>query len=357
MRSARRDRAVADQEREGAMRRSIMVLALGLAAGSACAQSKEPILLREMGSFHIGGRVIEITGQPIKEVVFTPGGVPAKMDPNGKYQVEQMYVQYFLPQNRRGKLPLLLWHGGGLSGVTYETKPDGGEGWLTYFIRKGWDTYISDAVERGRAGWTNTFKGDPLFLPVGDPWERFRIGPPGAWNDDKAKRASYPGVQFPIEAYEQFMKQAVPRWLTTDEEIVGAYVELVDKICPCVVLVHSQSGSFGYKALEARPEKVKALIAVEPTLGGDRNKVEAIKGTPILVLYGDNAKDHPRWSKIRQGGVDYAAVLKSAGGSIDVVDLPDVGIKGNSHMVMMDKNSDAVAELIQKWLVGKGLAD
>jgi pimeloyl-ACP methyl ester carboxylesterase len=357
MRGARRDRAVADQEREGAMRRSIMVLALGLAAGSACAQSKEPILLREMGSFHIGGRVIEITGQPIKEVVFTPGGVPAKMDPNGKYQVEQMYVQYFLPQNRRGKLPLLLWHGGGLTGVTYETKPDGGEGWLTYFIRKGWDTYISDAVERGRAGWTNTFKGDPLFLPVGDPWERFRIGPPGSWNDDKTKRASYPGVQFPIDAYEQFMKQAVPRWLTTDEEIVGAYVELVDKICPCVVLVHSQSGSFGYKVLEARPEKVKALIAVEPTLGGDRNKVEAIKGTPILVLYGDNAKDHPRWSKIRQGGVDYAAVLKSAGGSIDVVDLPDVGVKGNSHMVMMDKNSDAVAELIQKWLVGKVLAD
>jgi len=339
------------------MRRSIMVLALSLAAGSAWAQSQEPILLREMGSFHIGGRVIEITGQPIKEVVFTPGGVPAKMDPNGKYQVEQMYVQYFLPQNRRGKLPLLLWHGGGLTGVTYETKPDGDEGWLTYFIRKGWDTYISDAVERGRAGWTNTFKGDPLFLPVGDPWERFRIGPPGSWNDDKAKRATYPGVQFPIEAYEQFMKQAVPRWLTTDERIVAAYVELVDKLCPCVVMVHSQSGSFGYKVLEARPEKVKALIAVEPTLAGDRNKVEAIKGTPILVLYGDNAKDHPRWSKIRQGGVDYAAVLKSAGGSIDVVDLPEVGIKGNSHMVMMDKNSDVVADLIQKWLVSKGLAD
>ena len=339
------------------MRRSIMVLALSLAAGSACAQSKEPLLLREMGSFHIGGRVIEITGQPIKEVMFTPGGVPAKMDPNGKYQVEQMYVQYFLPQNRRGKLPLLLWHGGGLTGVTYETKPDGGEGWLTYFIRKGWDTYISDAVERGRAGWTNTFKGDPLFLPVGDPWERFRIGPPGSWNDDQAKRATYPGVQFPIEAYERFMKQAVPRWLTTDEQIVAAYVELVDKVCPCVVMVHSQSGSFGYKVLEARPEKVKALIAVEPTLGGDRNKVEAIKGTPILVLYGDNAKDHPRWSKIRQGGVDYAAVLKSAGGNIDVVDLPEVGIKGNSHMVMMDKNSDVVADLIQKWLVSKGLAD
>jgi len=339
------------------MRRASIVLVFGLAAGSALAQTKDPILLRNMGSFHIGGRVIEITGQLIKEVVFTPGGVPAKMDPNGKYQIEQMYVQYFLPQNRKGKLPLLLWHGGGLTGVTYETKPDGGEGWLTYFIRKGWDTYISDAVERGRAGWTNTFKGDPVFLPLGDPWERFRIGPPGSWNDDKAKRTTYPGAQFPTDAYEQFMKQGVPRWLSTDDQIVAAYIELVDKVCPCVVLVHSQSGSFGYKVLEARPDKVKALVAVEPTLGGDRNKVESIKGTPILVVYGDNAKDHPRWSKIRQGGVDYAAAFKSAGGSIDVIDLPDMGIKGNSHMMMMDRNSDEVAGLIEKWLIGKGLAE
>ena len=339
------------------MRRSMIVLATALAAGAAWAQTKEPVALRDIGSFHIGGRIIDISGQPIKEVVFTPGGVPAKMDPNGKYQVEQMYVQYFLPQNRKGKLPLLLWHGGGLTGVTYETKPDGGEGWLTYFIRKGWDTYISDAVERGRAGWTNTFKGEPVFLPLGDPWERFRIGPPGSWNDDRAKRTTYPGVQFPIEAYGQFMKQGVPRWLTTDDQIIAAYIELVDKVCPCVVLVHSQSGAFGYKVLEARPETVKALVAVEPTVGGDREKVQSIKTTPILVLYGDNARDHPRWSKIRQGGVDYAAVLKSAGGSIDVVDLPDVGIKGNSHMVMMDKNSNVVAELIQKWLVGKGFAE
>jgi pimeloyl-ACP methyl ester carboxylesterase len=268
-----------------------------------------------------------------------------------------MYVQYFLPQNRKGKLPLLLWHGGGLTGASYETKPGGGDGWLTYFIRQGWDSYISDAVERGRSGWTNTFKGDAVFLPFGDPWERFRIGPPGSWNDDKEKRVSYPGMQFPTDAYGQFMKQGVPRWLTTDDAIVAAYVELVDRVCPCAVMVHSQSGTFGFKVLEARPDKVKALVAVEPVLGGDRNKVASIKSTPILVVYGDNARDHPRWSKIRQGGVDYAGVLKTAGGTIDVIDLPDVGIKGNSHMIMMDKNSDVVAGLIQKWLVDRGLGE
>lgn len=103
------------------------------------------------GSFHIGGREVELSGKPVKDVVFTPGGVPAKIDLNGKYLVESMYVQYFLPAKRRGAVPLLMWHGGGLTGVTYETKPDGGEGWLTWFLKRGWDVYNSDAVERGRA--------------------------------------------------------------------------------------------------------------------------------------------------------------------------------------------------------------
>ena len=334
---------------------ALIAAAIGFAVAPALAG--EPILLRDMGSFHIGGRLIEITGQPVKEIMFTPGGVPAKVDPNGTYQVEQMYVQYFLPQNRKGKLPLLLWHGGGLTGVTYETKPDGSDGWLNNFIRYGWDTYISDAVERGRAGWTNTFKGEPVFLPFGDPWERFRIGPIGSWNADKAKRVTYPGTQFPIDAYDQFMKQGVPRWTTTDDQIVAAYIALIDKVCPCVVLVHSQSGSFGFKALEARPDKIKALVAAEPTLGGDKAKIASVKNTPILMLFGDNAKDHPRWSKIRQGDLDYAAAFKEAGGSIDTIDLPDAGLKGNTHMMMMDKNSAQIAELIQKWLVSKGLTE
>jgi hypothetical protein len=47
----------------------------------------EPLALRDMGSFHIGGRRIEVRGQPIRQVLFTPGGVPAKVDPNGVYQV------------------------------------------------------------------------------------------------------------------------------------------------------------------------------------------------------------------------------------------------------------------------------
>jgi len=323
--------------------------------GGVTAQNAGPIALRDMGSFHIGGRHIEVTGQPVREVLFTAGGVPATLDPNGKYQVEQMYAQYFLVQNRRGKLPLLMWHGGGLSGVTYETKPDGSPGWLNYFLRQGWDTYISDAMERGRSGWTDTFADDPIFLPLGDPWERFRVGPIGSWNDDKAKRVTYPGVQFPTEAYEQFMNQGVARWVTTDAAIIAAYIELVDKVGPCVLLVHSQGGAFGFNVAEARPDKVKALVAVEPSGIGTKDKVAALKNIPITVIYGDNAKDHPRWGEIRRNVSAYADAIRRAGGSVDLIDLPDLGISGNTHMIMMDRNSDQVSGVIQNWFERKGL--
>jgi len=306
------------------------------------ANAAEPIVLRDMGSFHVGGRLVEISGKPVKEVTFTPGGVPAKVDPNGTYQVEQMYVQYFLPANEKGAYPLLMWHGGGLTGVTYETTPDGREGWLNYFLRKGWAIYNSDAVERGRASWAqypDIFKGEPVFLTTANPFERFRIGDgAGSYDPDPAKRKLMPGSQFPNEGYENFVKQNVPRWTTTDDAIIAAYIAEIDRVGPSIILFHSQAGSFGFKVAQARPAKVDVL-----------------KNIPTLIVYGDYIEKDSRWPKIRANGIAFADAIKAAGGSVDVVDLPQAGIKGNSHMVMMDKNNAEVAGLIQKWLEGKGL--
>jgi hypothetical protein len=308
-----------------------------------------------MGSFHVGGREAALSGKPVKDVVFTPGGAPAKIDLNGSYLVESMYVQYFLPANRKGQVPLLMWHGGGLTGVTYETKPDGGEGWMTWFLRKGWDVYNSDAVERGRAGWAmypDIFKSEPVFLTTANPWERFRIGPgPGSY----ASKKTNPGTQFPVEYYENFVKQTVPRWTSTDEATIAAYIALVDKVCPCVVLFHSQAGQFGYRVAQARPEKIKALVAVEPAGDGDPKQAAKLAGIPTLVLYGDYIEQDPRWPTIRRNGIAFADTVNQAGGKVEVVDLPKVGIKGNSHMVMLDRNSSEVAALIQAWLEKQGL--
>ncbi len=344
------------------MHKILFSILLGAATVSAMTQAMagEPITLRDMGSFHVGGRVVEISGKPVKELVLGAGGVPAKIDPNGLYQVEAMYVQYFLPQNRKGKYPLLMWHGGGLTGVTYETTPDGREGWMNLFIRKGWDVYNSDAVERGRSGFAppDVWNSEPNFLTQANPFERFRIGQgAGSWNADPAKMKVIPGNQFPVEAYDNFTKQIVPRWTNTDAAIVAAYTALVDKICPCVLLFHSQAGGFGFTVAQARPDKIKAIVAVEPAVAGDKAKAGALKDIPTLVVYGDNIPLDSRWPKMRQLGLDYADAMRAAGGKVDVVNLPEVGIKGNSHMLMMDKNNGQVADLIQKWLADKGLVD
>ena len=338
---------------------ALLLTITGALLTAVAAAQEKPITLKEMGSFHVGGRLVEISGKPIKEVTFSPGGVPAKVDPNGTYQVEQMYVQYFIPQKRRGALPLLLWHGGGLTGVTYETTPDGREGWLNYFLRLGWSTYNSDAVERGRAGWAqypDIFKGDPVFLTVANPFERFRIGAgEGSYSSDPAKRKVLPGDQFPVEAYGNFVKQTVPRWTTTDDATIAAYIAEVDRVCPCVILFHSQAGQFGFKVAQARPEKVRALIAVEPAGLGDPAKVAALKDIPTLMVYGDFIEQDSRWPRIRQNALDFAEKIKAAGGHVDLINLPKIGIKGNSHMMMMDKNNLEVAAVIQKWLAENGL--
>jgi len=84
-------------------------------------------------------------------------------------------------------------------------------------------------------------------------------------------------------------------------------------------------------------------------------KPEALRDIPQLVVYGDNIASDSRWPTIRANGIKFADGIRAAGGNVDVVDLPERGIKGNSHMMMMDHNNDAVAGLVQDWLASKGL--
>jgi hypothetical protein len=82
-------------------------------------------------------------------------------------------------------------------------------------------------------------------------------------------------------------------------------------------------------------------------------KVAALAGIPVLMIYGDFIAGDARWPEIRARGVAFAEAVRAAGGQVDVVDLPARGIRGNSHMIMMDRNSDAVAGLVQDWLVAR----
>jgi pimeloyl-ACP methyl ester carboxylesterase len=337
------------------MRWTIPALAATLAASPAAAD----YLVREIGSFHVGGRTETLSGLPARDVVFSPGAPSRRVDPNGEFEVEQMYVQYVKLAQPRAKLPILLWHGGGLTGVTWETKPDGKPGWQHFFLQNGYDTYVSDAVERGRASWARypeIFKTEPLFRTKKEAWELFRIGPtyePGG------QRVAYEGQQFPVEAFDQFMKQAVPRWTSTDAAIQRAYDAYVDKVCPCIVVVHSQGGNFGFTAALNAPDKIKALVAVEPSGSPDPAKVDVakLKGVPHLILWGDYIDQNEAWQGYRKAPTRYREALVAAGVKADVMDLPAMGVKGNSHMLMMDRNSDDIARRVHDWLGQQGLTN
>ena len=152
------------------------------------------------------------------------------------------------------------------------------------------------------------------------------------------------------------MKQAVPRWTTTDRQIQAAYDALVQRVCPCVVMAHSQGGNFAFTAALNAPDKVKAVIALEPS-GTPAQAADAarVKDIPHLVVWADHVSNDAFWRRIRQNSEGWQDRIRAAGGGADTLDLPAAGIAGNSHMLMMDTNSDEVAQRVQRWMDARGL--
>ena len=284
-----------------------------------------------------------------------------KVDPNGEFEVEQMYVQYVKLAQPKARVPLLLWHGGGLSGVTWETKPDGKPGWQQYFPQRRLRRL---RLGRGRARprLMGALSGDLQERTESSAPRRRRGSCSASGRPTKlgGKRVAHEGQQFPVEALDAFMKQGVPRWVTNDAATQKAYDALVQKVCPCIIVVHSQGGNFGFNAALKAPDKVKALIAVEPSGAPDPAKAEAakVKGVPLLVVWGDFIDKQRRCGRrIRPNPEKWAAAIKAAGGTVDTFDLPVMGIKGNTHMLMMDRNSDDIAKLVHDWIGKQGLVN
>jgi len=316
-------------------------------------------VLRDFGSFHVGGRQVTLTGYPVTESVFTAGAAPTRVDPNGDFEVEQMYVQYLIPANQAAKYPLLMWHGGGLTGVTWETKPDAKPGWMQYFFKAGHPVYVSDAVERGRASWARypeIYKTPPFFRTKKEAWEIFRIGPDDSYATEPSKRVALQGQRFPTEAFDQFAKQFVPRWTSNDAITQEAYHALVQRVGDAVLMFHSQAGNFGFQAGLKAPDKVKGLIAIEPAgAPAPGPELDKLKGIPVLIVWGDFVDKNAVWTRQQPASRKFAEDLKARGGDVEWIELPKVGISGNTHMMMMDTNSDQIADLVQDWMKRKGL--
>jgi pimeloyl-ACP methyl ester carboxylesterase len=322
-----------------------------------------PIPVREIGSFHLGGRMATLAGLPLRQRVSTASGPVHPIDPNGEIMAGQLYVQYVRLAEPRGTAPLLLWHGGGMTGVNWETTPDGRPGWQMFFLRAGLDVYVSDAVERGRASWApypQVYAEAPYFRTAREAWEEtFRFGPAGSWDADPARRATHPGLRFPAHRMEAFMSQFVPRWGTNDEATQRAYDLLVARLDGATILTHSQGGNFGLRAALAAPDRVRAVISLEPSGAPDPDVHEAarLRGVPHLFLWGDYLDRHPFWVHSLPQVRRWRAALLAAGVDAEWIDLPELGIAGNSHALMADDNSDAVAGLVLEWMRKHGLVE
>ena len=304
----------------------------------------------EIGSFFVGGHIHRLEGLAKRERISTLGGPVHFIDPNGELMAGQMYVQYVRLAKPTAAAPLLMWHGGGMTGVNWETTPDGRPGWQMFFLRSGFDTYISDAVERGRASWApypQVYAAAPYFRTAKEAWEEaFRFGPPGSWHPNAALRRSHPGLRFPVEHFDGFLCQCVPRWDCNDVRTQQAYDSLVQRMeTGAIVLTHSQGGNFGLTAAANHPDRVRAVVSLEPSGAPDPGLHDAakLKRVPHLFVWGDFLDQHTFWVHFRPAVERWRDSLRSAGCDVTWIELPSLGIHGNSHALMADDNSDAVA--------------
>lgn len=322
-----------------------------------------PLAVDEIGSFHVGGRIVRLAGLPLRERVSTPGGPVHRVDPNGEIVAGQMYVQYVRLAGIKAPAPLLMWHGGGMTGAAWETTPDGRPGWQMFFLRAGFDTYVSDAVERGRASFApfpQVYPEAPYFRTAKEAWEDiFRFGPAGSWHADPALRRPYSGLRFPVEAFEAFLAQFAPRWGCNDALTQVAYDALLRRLDPgVVILTHSQGGNFGLAAAIGAPERVRAVISLEPSGAPDPAIGDAarLKGVPHLFMWGDNWSGSPFWVNSRPASERWRDALIAAGCDVTWIDLPARGVFGNSHALMAGDSSDEIAAIALDWLAARGLA-
>lgn len=311
-----------------------------------------PVLLKSLRSHFLGGREAVASGLPVLRRQVVGNGAARAIDMNGSYCAGQLYVQEYRLVEPRHPHPVLLWHGGGMSGAQWESTPDGRQGWLWRLLQSGYDVFVADAPERGRASWAmypQIYDAAPIFRSKEEAWHLFRIGPANGYAPRGQPRRAHPGQQFPADAFDTFAKQFVPRWLAHDAMALDAYRELLDLAGPCIVIGHSQGGGYATQLARECPGPIRAVVAVEPT-----GTPERVDGSlpPQLLVWGDHFDHHDTWQRYRAQTDAYWDTLRRAGRRADVLDLPAAGIAGNSHFCMLDRNSDRIAELIVDWLNG-----
>lgn len=335
---------------------------------AGAAPATKPIMLEAQGSFAVGGSVVQ---RPGTYELGKPG-------PEGQtLHGDHARVVYQIPVGAR-KLPLVMWHGFGEFSKTWETTPDGREGFQTIFLRRRFSVYLLDQPRRGGAG-RSTVPGQIAAEPDEQRWfNTFRLG---VWPD------LYPGVQFSNdpEALNQFFRQMAPDTGPLDNSVAIASVSaLFGRIGPGILVTHSYSGGLGWQATMQNPA-IRAVVSFEPGSGfvfpeGEvpatmpsltgplagvpvaMDQFRALTRIPIVLYYGDNIPTQPsadpgldNWRVRLEMARLWVDAVNRHGGDAKLVHLPEVGIRGNTHFAFSDLNNLQVADQMQSFLSSKRL--
>lgn len=358
--------------------KNIAVLGISLLfiLAGCCNQQREKnnnlLVIKEQGSFTAGGSVIQNSGvyDANKFDNFKPY-------PEGQsFHGDHAYVFYQIPDNAR-EFPLVFLHGAGQSSKTWETTPDGREGFQNIFLRKQFSIYLVDQPRRGKAGRSTIASA---IEPIADEqmwYEIFRIG---KWPN------YFENVQFPKDktSLEQFFRQVTPNTGAFDVDVVtNSMVELFNKIGSGILVTHSQGGLPGWFT-GVRNSQVKAIVSYEPgsylfpegelpepingrtgiLSGVEVSLEEFMKLTkiPIILYFGDNIGKEvthdlgsENWRTRLALGHLFVETVNRHGGDATLIELPKIGIYGNTHFPMSDLNNVEIANLLLDWIKEKEL--
>ncbi len=348
--------------------------------------------IARQGHFYVGGKWV---GQPGHEIM------------RGA-----MYVETWVPKKIRYKYPILfVQSGGGETNVALLQTPDGRPGWAYDFVNRGYVIYMMDLPGRGRSAYVPGVDGDLLPPRSGPLMEEVWSGarppstPQSSW-PQATKHTQWPGdgpnkgkMGDPVFDYFAKTDSQSPTGKDLEQLSADDIVALVDLIHePVVLLLHSGVAPSGWLVADARSKLVKGIIAAEPVAPPIENAERGATGpgrvwglTNMPITYDPSIKSASELRTVREDKADgpdlipcwvqkeparklinlegipvlnvsgeasyhrpyahcVAKWLNQAGVKTKFVNLEDVGMRGNGHQFMSEKNSAEISKFFMDWL-------
>jgi pimeloyl-ACP methyl ester carboxylesterase len=350
----------------------VLTVLMTLTAFSALAEPQGadlPLMIAGQGMFSAGGTV---TAPVDGEYDPTQNWMDATRAGNTAH-VDHANVLYQIPAEDNGH-PIVYLHGYGQSRMGWMTTPDGREGWSNLFLRKGHSAWLVDQPRRGEAGAAVSMTSDGFLDAWAEDSKDYKPGDQAWYTHFRIGRTAperYEGSQFPEgdAAQDQFFRQITPNTGTFDQAVAAAALgEVMAEVkartgSKSIFITHSQGGAVGW---DVPVENIAAIVAIEPggapEIGSEQYNRLLETNIPIIFYFGDYIDNGPEdifstgfWQMIRDGAIAFAEQYNADGGDATVIDLPKIGITGNSHFMFQELNNAEIADHIEVWLGEHGL--